>query len=176
MAGNRHREDVAGQASVNNHKDFYATGEFALPDGLSGVGLYYYRGAYTLGDPAVAVFFDRYDRMGVFANFTRDRFRLAGAYLYGVDHVSALPDRKIRGYYIQSDFGAADWVVPFLRWDDVTTTADDESNRTQKATIGCAIRLYESEWTAGRVVLEGSRRKEAGVYTTGGLFSVLWIF
>jgi hypothetical protein len=37
-------EDVPGQAAVNHHKDYYGTAEVTAPDGVSGVGLYYYHG------------------------------------------------------------------------------------------------------------------------------------
>ncbi len=169
-------EDVEGQAAVNDHKDFFATGEFALPDGLSGVGLYYYRGGYSLGDPTVAAFADKYDRKGIFANFTRDRFRVAGAYLYGKDEVATMSDRKIHGWYAQTDFRATPWLVPFIRWDDVTTETDEGKERIQKGNIGVSIRLFEFEVTSGRVVLEGSRQREGRVYTTAGLFNVLWMW
>jgi hypothetical protein len=170
-------EDVPGQAAVNNHKDFFATGEFMLPDELSGAGLYYYKGGYDLGDPTVApLLFDRYDREGVFVNFTWDRFRIAGAYLYGKDRVETLSDRKIHGWYAQTDFHPTEWLAPFIRWDDVTTEAADQTDRTQKGNVGCSIRLYESQITAGRVVLEASRQKEGRVYTTAGLLNILWIF
>lgn len=169
-------EDVEGQAAVKNHKDIYATGEFALPDGISGVGLYYYRGGYDLGEAATGFLFDRYDRKGVVANWTRDRFRLGGAYLYGRDRVSTLSDRKIRGYYAQLDVQPADWLVPFARYDQVKTEDEEGAERIRKATIGCAFRLYQSEITAGRLVLEASSQKEGDVSTNAALFHLLWTF
>jgi hypothetical protein len=176
QAGVVNGEDVQGQAAVNNHKDIYATGEVALPDGISGVGLYYYRGGYDLGNPDTGFLFDRYDRKGVFANFTNDRFRLAGAYLYGKDEVSTLSDRKIRGYYAQADVQAASWIVPFARYDEVKTETEEETVRTRKGTVGCAIRLFENEITGGRLVLEAFRKKEAGESANGAVVNLLWVF
>jgi hypothetical protein len=169
-------EDVPGQAQVMNHKDFYATGEVALPDGISGAGVYYYRGGYDLGDPNVQVLFDQYDRFGVFANYTHGPVRLAGAYLTGTDRVNTLSDRKIRGFYAQVDVQPAGWLVPFGRYEEVRTEVEDETSLTKKATIGSAIRLYEGEMTGGRLVLEGFRRNDAGTWTTGGVFFILWGF
>jgi hypothetical protein len=37
QAGVVNGEDVPGQAAVSNHKDFFATAEAAMPDGLSGI-------------------------------------------------------------------------------------------------------------------------------------------
>lgn len=168
--------DVPGQAQVKNHKDFFATGEIALPDGISGAGLYYYRGGYDLGDPSTQLLFDQYDRFGVFANFTRDPFRLAGAYLTGTDRVDTLSDRKIRGFFAQFDVQPAGWLVPFARYEEVRTEVDDDTSLTRKGTIGSAIRLHEGEKTGGRLVLEGFRRDDGGTLTTGGVFFILWAF
>lgn len=176
QAGVVNGEDVEGQAAVNNHKDIYATGEVALPDGISGVGLYYYRGGYDLGDPETGFLFDRYDRKGVFVNFTRDRLRIAGAFLYGKDEVSTLSDQKIRGFYAQADVQAAGWLVPFARYDEVKTETDGEVDRTRKGTLGCAIRLLESEITGGRMVLEVFRKEEAGESANGAVVNLLWAF
>ncbi len=169
-------EDVEGQAAVKNHKDIYATGEFALPDGISGVGLYYYRGGYDLGDSTAGFLSDRYDRKGVVANFTKDRFRLAGAYLYGKDRVSTISDKKVRGFYGQVDVQATEWWVPFARYDEIKTEDDEGIDRTRKGTLGCAFRLYQSEATAGRLVLEASRQKQLNVSTNAALFHLLWTF
>jgi hypothetical protein len=169
-------EDVPGQASVNNHKDFFATAELTAADQPTGIGLYYYRGGYDLGDPATATLFDRYDRTGVFANYTHDKFRLAGAFVFGEDHVQTLTPRKIRGLYIQLDSHPGDWGVPFARYDWVKTDAEDESQRTWKMTVGSAFRLFESEITAGRAVLELYRKSEAGAAANGVMVNMLWAF
>ena len=169
-------EDVVGQAAVRNHKDVYATGEVSLPDGLSGVGLYYYRGGYDLGDPAQGLFFDRYDRKGVFANFTRDGFRVAGAYLYGKDGIETFSDSKIRGYYVQTDVHPVAWLVPFVRYDEVKTETGDDTVRTRKGTIGCAIRLHENEVNGGRLVIEAFRKREGTEFANGAAINLLWAF
>lgn len=162
-------EDVPGQASVNNHKDFFATAEFTASDQPTGIGLYYYRAGYDLGDPPV---FDRYDRTCVFANFTRDKFRLAGAYAFGKD----LAERKIRGFYVQLDSHPVDWTVPFARYDRVNTEVDGESNQIWKITLGSAFRLFESDVTAGRTVIEMYRKSEAGVASKGVMMNLVWAF
>ncbi len=168
-------EDVPGQAAVNNHKDVFATAEFDLPDSVSGVGLYYYRGGYDLGDPtAPPVPFDRYDRSGVFANYTVDTFRVAGAYLGGTDGIETLPDRKLHGYYAQVDVHPIDWTVPFLRYDEVKTEDENGSPEIQQGTLGCAFQIFQTEATAGRLVLEVARRRQAGVNTSSALLNLLW--
>ncbi len=170
-------DEAPGQASVNNHKDVYASAEAALPDGISGVGLYYYRGGYDLGDPSAGpLLFDRYDRKAVFANYTRDRFRLAGAYLSGTDSVETLADRKLSGYYVQGDVQPVDVAVPFVRWEHVRTEDETGVTREDKGTIGCSLRIFENDLTAGRVVLEASRVKLAGVTSNAGLINLLWAF
>jgi len=176
QAGVLNGEDVPGQAAVNDHKDFFASAELTATEQPTGVGLYYYRGGYDLGDPAAAALFDRYDRTSVFANFTRDKVRLAGAYVFGKDRVQTLAERKIRGFYVQLDAHPADWSVPFARYDWVKTEVEDESDRTWKVTIGSAFRLFESEITAGRAVLELYRKSEAGVAANGVMVNMLWAF
>ncbi len=169
-------EDVEDQAAVKNHKDFYATGEWMLLDGVSGVGLYYYRGGYDLGDPAEGLLFDRYERKGVFANFTRDAFRLAGAYVYGNDRIETRSNRKIWGYYVQADYHPVGWLTPFARYEEVKTETDEEAGRTRRGTLGSAIRLYDNESNGGKVVVEGFRKKEASKSANGALISLLWAF
>ena len=169
-------EDVPGQATIGNHKDLYGTAELTLPDQVTGVGALYYRGGYDVGDPSASLLFDRYERLGVFANFTRDQFRLAGAYLYGTDEIESLARRRLRGYYLQADAHPVSWCVPFARYDDVTTEVEDEKTRVQKGTLGFAIRAFETDATGGRVVLEVSRRREGGVYTNAASFNLLWAF
>lgn len=163
-------------ATVANHKDVYATAEYTVPDQVSGVGLYYYRGGYDIAVPLGGLEFDRYDRQGVFANFTQDKFRVAGAYLRGKDRITSLTDRRIRGYYIQADGYPVDWVAPFVRFDDVRTEIDAVSARTRKATVGCAFRLYETEIGGGRVVIEASRRKDDSVSSNAALLNLIFAF
>ncbi len=175
QAGVVNGDDVPGQASVNNHKDVFATVEYNLPDSVSGVALYYYRGGYGLGDQSVApLLFDRYDRTGVFANYTVDAFRLAGAYLYGKDSIETLPDRKLHGYFVQADVHPIEWGVPFLRYDEVKTQDETGVNKIQKGTLGCSFQVFQNEATAGRLVLEVARQKEAGLSTNSALLDLLW--
>ena len=170
-------EDVAGQASVGHHKDFYATGEIALPDGISGIGLYYFRGGYDLGDPAAApLVFDSYDRTGIFANWTRDRFRVAGAFLTGKDHLTAIADRKIHGYFVQLDGHPSSWWAPFLRYDDTTTRLETGSDHIQQGTVGVSFQLYGGDVQSARLAVEASRRRELGADTNSGIVNLLWIF
>lgn len=176
QAGVINGDNISGQAAVNNHKDVYATAELTLPGSVSGVGLYAYRGGYDLGDPTVTSLFDRYERYGVFANFTRDKFRIAGAYLVGTDRIQTQDDRKLHGFYVQGDVHPFDWLVSFARYDDVTTEGEQGDDRLRKGTLGCSFRVYESDVTGGRLVLEVSRKQEAGVTTNAALFNVLWAF
>ena len=166
----------SGTATVANHKDVYATAEFTVPDQATGIGLYYYRGGYDLTDPIAGIVFDQYDRGGLFANFTHDKFRIAGAYLGGKDRITSLTDRTIRGYYAQVDGYPAAWAAPFVRFDDVRTEIDSVSARTRKATLGCAFRLYETEVGGGRVVIEASRRKDDSEERDGALFNLIFAF
>lgn len=176
QAGVLNGEDLPGQAAVNNHKDFFATAEVTATDQPTGIGLYYYRGGYDLGDLAAPTLFDRYDRASVFGNYTLDKVRLAGAYVFGKDRVQTLAERKIRGFYAQLDGHPRDWVAPFARYDWVKTDQAEAPLRTWKITLGSAFRLFESDVTAGRGVLELYRKNEAGVESNGVLVNLLWAF
>jgi hypothetical protein len=176
QAGVVNGEDVPGQASVGNHKDVYVSAEYSLPDGVSGVGILYYRGGYDIGDPDTGFLFDQYDRVGFVANYTKDRFRIAGAYLWGKDRVETLTDRDLRGWYAQADVHLVPFLVSFARYDDATVYAGDDPVRTQKGTVGCAIRAFETEITGGKVVLEVSRARQGGVYANAALINLLWAF
>ncbi len=169
-------EDVPGQATVNNHKDFFATAEFTAREQPTGIGLYYYRAGYDLGDPAASTLFDRYDRTSVFANYTRDKLRLAGAYAFGRDRVQTLAERKIRGFYVQADVLPCDWAAPFARYDWVKTELEEGSERTWKVTLGSSLRLFQSDITAGRAVLELYRKSEAEAEANGVMVNLLWAF
>lgn len=169
-------EDVPGQATVDSHKDFFAAAEFTATAQPTGIGVYYYRAGYDLGDPAVSTLFDRYDRTSVFANYTRDKFRLAGAYAFGKDRVQTLAERKIRGFYVQADVHPVDWAVPFARYDWVETELEEGSAQTWKVTLGSSLRLFESDITAGRAVLELYRKSEAEAEANGVMVNLLWAF
>ena len=174
-AGVVNGDDVPGQATVNRHKDMYASAEYALPDGISGVGAYYHRGGYDLEDP-VASAFDRYDRAALFANVTRDKFRVAGAWLTGKDSTSIQPRPKISGYYVQADVHPVPGIVPFVRYEYAKTDIGDEGDRQRKATLGCSFLLFETDVSGGRLVAEAARNNRAGEHSNSGLISLLWAF
>lgn len=172
-------EDVPGQAAVNHHKDYYGTAEVTAPDGVSGAGLYYYHGAYDLGDPAVGpVLRDSYYRSAIFANFTRTSFRVAAAYLTGKDQVQTLPDRKIHGYYALVEVRPGGWWVPFARYDDATTELETGKDHVRQGTLGVALQLYMTESTSARVALELARSSDTNTHTNtnSGLVNVVWAF
>jgi hypothetical protein len=175
-AGVVNGEDVPGQAAVANHKDVYATGELNLPGELTGVGLYYYRGGYDLGDPSTSLVFDGYDREAVFANFTRDRFRLSGAYLIGKDHVDTLADRKISGYYGQGDVMFGDVALLFVRYDHARTEDETGINHVSQVTAGTGFKFYQSEASVACTEVELSRRKVGEEKTDGILVDLMWSF
>ncbi len=177
QAGVLNGEDVAGQASVGHHKDFYATVE-AMPDGVSGVGLYYHHGGYDLGDPAAApLLYDSYQREGVFANYTQSLFRVAGAYLIGKDQVATVtPDRKIRGYYAQVNGYPTGWVVLFARHDDVRTQDETGELRTRQDTVGATFKVFEMSTTSARLTLEAARKQTPDAHTNLGVVNLLWAF
>jgi hypothetical protein len=172
-------EDVPAQATVNHHKDYYGTAEVTAPDGVSGVGLYYYHGAYDLGDPAAGpVLLDSYYRSALFANFTHDRFRVAAAYLVGQDKVRTLPDRKIHGYYALVEFRPGGWWVPFARYDDATTELETGKDHVRQGTLGVALQLFMTESSSARVALELARSSDPSIHTNtnSGLLNLVWAF
>lgn len=171
-------DDVGGQATVGHHKDYYATLE-VMPDGVSGVGLYYFHGGYDLGDPAAPpLLVDSYDRRGVFANYTQNLFRIAGAYLFGKDHVDTVaPDRKIDGFYVQLDGHPSGWVAPFVRYDDTKTQDETGQVHTRQGTVGATFKVYEAATTSARIVLEAARQQQRpGININLGLVNLLWAF
>ena len=170
-------DDVAGQASVGHHKDFYATLE-ATPDGVSGVGLYYHHGGYDLGDPsAPPQLDDSYHREGVFANYSQPLFRIAGAYLYGQDHVATVtPERKISGWYAQVNGYPSGWVAVWVRYDDTKTTDETGQLRTRQGTVGATFKVFEMNTTSARIALEAGRQETPGTHTNLGVVNLLWAF
>jgi hypothetical protein len=174
-AGVINGEDIPGQAMVNRHKDAYASGEIALPDGISGFGVYYYRGGYDIVDPN-SMGFDRYDRTALFANFTRDKFRVAGAWLTGKDSIDTQSDQKITGYYVQADLHASDKMVPFARYEYAKTDNVSDAGRQRKGILGCAFTFFETDSSAARVVAEVARNKNGGDNSNSALLHILWAF
>ena len=170
-------DDVAGQASVGHHKDFYATLE-ATPDGVSGVGLYYHHGGYDLGDPtAPPQLADSYHREGVFANYSQPLFRIAGAYLYGQDHVATVATaRKIQGWYAQVNGYPSGWVAVWVRYDDTKTTDETGQLRTRQGTVGATLKVFEMNTTSGRIALEAGRQETPGTHTNLGVVNLIWAF
>jgi hypothetical protein len=168
-------EDIPGQVAVNRHKDTFASGELALPDGISGIGLYTFRGGYDIEDPSIAAF-DRYNRNALFANFTRDKFRVAGAYVTGKDTIANQPEGKIRGYYVQTDLQATGKVAPFARWESTRTDTGSEVDRQRKGTLGVALNAFQNDVSAARVVFEGARTNDGGSHNNSVLIGLLLAF
>ena len=169
-AGVINGEDVPGQVTVNRHKDTYASGEIVLPDGISGLGAYYHRGGYDIEDPA-APGFDRYDRAAIFANFTRDKFRVAGAYLKGKDSIASQPNQKISGYYVQSDFHPVNRIVLFARYEYAKTDMGSDAERQRKETLGCSFSAFETDVSAGRITVEAARNKVGSDHANSALIN-----
>lgn len=65
---------------------------------------------------------------------------------------------------------------PFARYEEVTTESKDETMNVRKGTLGCALGIYQSEITAGRLVLDASRRKGGQAFTNAALLNLLWSF
>jgi hypothetical protein len=177
QAGVLNGDDVAGQASVGTHKDFYTTLE-ATPDGVSGVGLYYHHGGYDLGDAASPPLLnDSYYRAGVFANYTQKLFRLTGAYLYGTDQVATItPQRKISGWYAQINGYPAGWLVLFARYDDTKTEDETGQILTRQGTVGATFQAFQLGTTAARIALEAGRQQTPGAHANLGTVNLLWAF
>ena len=176
QAGVLNGEDVPGQVAVNDHNDVFASAELTASQQPTGVGLYYYRGGYDVVGAGTETLFDRYDRTGTFANFTRDKFRVAGAYVFGRDRLPNLAARKISGFFVQADAHPVAGLVPFARYDWFKTELEEGSEKTWRVTLGSAVRLFESEVTAGRAAIEVYRRSEAGLAANGVAASLLWAF
>ena len=176
QAGVLNGGDIPGQAAVGNHKDVFGSVELNPMDNPSGLGLYYYRGGYDLTDAAGATRFDRYQRVAVFANCTRERMRPAGAYLHGTDVAGELPARAISGYYVQMDDHPGEWVTPFARYDWSKREIEGGEDRVHVVTVGAAVPLYETDAGGGRAVLELSRRKQGDAISSGGSLDLLWAF
>lgn len=176
QAGIVNGEDVADQASVGPHKDVFVTLEANLPDAPTGVGLYWYRGGYDLADSVVSSRFDRYDRAAVFANVTGRWCRLAGAFLTGTDRVSAVADRTLKSYYLQADVAVVPWATPFARYDRATASFSPGEDKIEQITLGASARLYLTEVSGGRVVLQLSRRRENDRPTDTAAANLLWSF
>ncbi len=174
-AGVVNGDDIPGQVAVNRHKDTYASAEWSLPDGISGIGLYTYRGGYDITDPSVDAF-DRYNRNAVFANFTRDKFRIAGAYVVGKDTIENQPQGKIRGYYVQGDLRPSGKLVPFARWEATRTDTGSEVDNQKKGTLGVAVSAYENDVSAARIVFEGARTTDSGGHRNSALIGLLLAF
>jgi hypothetical protein len=171
-------EDVPGQAAIGSHKDVFVSGQVSLSDDPTGVGAYYFNGGYDLvADSTGSVVFDRYDRAAVFANLSRQRFRLAGAYLRGREQMgSPDPRSKISGYYLQADLHPREWVTPFARYDWVKTENVAVAGTVKKGTLGVSAAIYRTEVTGGRLTVEVSRREGDGTRVNAGAVGLLWAF
>ncbi len=168
-------EDIPGQVAVNRHKDIYASGELAFPDGLSGIGLYTHRGGYDIEDPSVAAF-DRYNRSAVFANFTRNAFRLAGAYLTGKDTIEGRNRPKISGYYAQGDLNALGRIVPFVRYESARTDTGGDIERQRRGVVGFSVSAFETEASGARITVEAARTSDGGTHNNSALINLLLAF
>ncbi|HET9951786.1 MAG TPA: hypothetical protein VFS09_08340 [Candidatus Eisenbacteria bacterium] len=171
-------EDVPDQVAVNNHKDVFASAQLNMADSPTGVGVYYFHGGYDLAPDSTGMIEpDRYDRAALFANVTREKYRIAGAYLRGTDDLGPSDQHpKISGGYVQADVTRSEHFVPFARFDYVETEHVDEASIVRQGTIGVTASLYASDVSGGRLSAEFARRDEEGAKTNAGTVTLLWAF
>lgn len=174
QAGILNGEDVPDQVAVNHHKDVFASAQLNVADSPTGVGVYYFHGGYDLAADSTD---DRYNRAAVFANFTKAKYRLAGAYLRGTDDIGPSDQHpKITGGYVQADVTSSEHFVPFARFDYVETEHVDEASIVRQGSVGVTAALYVSDVSGGRISAEFARRDEAGTTTDAGTVTLLWAF
>lgn len=155
-------------AETNNFKDLYATLEYVLDENGSGIGVYGYTGKYqiTPGNE------DKFDRVGVFANYTTPQYTISAGALSGKHDVPA--SRRVRTWFAELGYNFTDTVLGWVRYDHFyRDIAADPQNRLVGLSVGVSYRLGN----VGRLVVEYRNRKFSGQSDRNDLVTeVNWLF
>jgi hypothetical protein len=155
-------------AETNNFKDVYATVEYVVDEGGSGIGVYGYSGKFkTAAGPE-----DKFDRVGVFANYTRPQYTISAGALSGKHDLPA--SRRVRTWFAELGYNFTDTTLGWVRYDHFyRDIAADAENRLVGLSVGVSHRLN----SLGRVVVEYRNRKYSGKSDANDLTVELnWLF
>ena len=103
-----------GQNAADNHMDLYATLEHDIGTQGSSVGAWMYWGEAVLAGG----FRDSFNRYGVLGNYTADRVRAVGGFLFGENEDPSGIQLDNSGWFVEVDAAVKDDTVLYLRWDE----------------------------------------------------------
>jgi len=155
-------------AETNNFKDVYATLEYVLDDSGTGIGVYGYSGKLkTAGGPE-----DKFDRVGVFGNYTTAQYTLSAGALSGKHDLPA--SRRVRTWFAELGYHFTDTTLGWVRYDHFyRDIPSDTENRLVGLSVGVSHRLN----SVGRLVVEYRNRKYSGKSDVNDLTVELnWLF
>lgn len=146
-------------SELNNFKDVFGTLEWVFDENGSGIGFYGYSGKFLVAD--TPAWEDKFDRYGVFANYTTPQFTVSGGALTG-KHDLAPPaggTRRVRTYYTELGYSFSKKFLAWARYEhfyrDLTGTP---ANRLVGLSVGVSYRLNN----LGRCVIEYQNQKRTG--------------
>lgn len=155
-------------AETNNFKDVYATVEYVLDESGTGIGVYGYSGKFkTAGGPE-----DKFDRVGVFANYTTPQYTISAGALSGKHDLPA--SRRVRTWFAELGYNFTNTTLGWVRYDHFyRDIAADAENRLVGLSVGVSHRLN----SVGRLVVEYRNRKYSGKSDVNDLTVELnWLF
>lgn len=155
-------------AETNNFKDVYATLEYVLDDNGSGIGVYGYSGKFQIAPGNE----DKFDRVGIFANYTTPQYTLSAGALSGKHDVPA--SRRVRTWFAELGYNFTDTVLGWVRYDHFYRDIPaDAQNRLVELSVGVSTRLN----SIGRLAVEYRNRKFSGQGDRNDLVAELnWLF
>lgn len=155
-------------AETNNFKDVYATLEYVLDENGSGIGVYGYSGKFQIAPGNE----DKFDRVGVFGNYTTPQYTISVGALSGKHNVPA--SRRVRTWFAELGYNFTDTVLGWVRYDHFyRDIATDTQNRLVQISVGVSTRLN----SVGRLAVEYRNRKFSGTSDRNDLVAELqWLF
>lgn len=155
-------------AETNNFKDLYATLEYVLDDNGTGIGVYGYTGKFQIAPGNE----DKFDRVGIFGNYTTPQYTISVGALSGKHEVPA--SRRVRTWFAELGYNFTDTVLGWVRYDHFYRDIPaDVENRLVQLSVGVSTRLN----SVGRLVVEYRNRKFSGQGDRNDLVAELnWLF
>lgn len=155
-------------AETNNFKDLYATLEYVLDDNGTGIGVYGYTGKFQIAPGNE----DKFDRVGIFGNYTTPQYTISVGTLSGKHEVPA--SRRVRTWFAELGYNFTDTVLGWVRYDHFYRDIPaDVENRLVQLSVGVSTRLN----SVGRLVVEYRNRKFSGQGDRNDLVAELnWLF
>lgn len=150
----------------NEAKDFYGTLDYTFDGSGSAIGIFGYKGRGLVTPSSGPTWQNDFHRVGVFGQFTRDRFNLTAALTEGEEQVTAAGRRtRNRGGLFELDYHLRNNLALFGRYDYFDPNKQAGGDQLSGPVYGFS---YHPSELSGRITFEYHKQGKVSAATGGG--------